>query len=103
MTNLTGSPKQIAWATQIRENQIAELDDLTTVPKLFRMLANNGLGNEEMSQRGVNSMETAASFCETIKAPAKASLLGQVDSKWWIDHECVAAYDAVMHQINLLK
>lgn len=86
-TNLTGSEKQIAWATEIRNAYIAAgVNGATTGTSAFRGYANAAM--------------TAAGITQAELMPRRAELMGLIkvaydricangESAWWIDNQTV--------------
>jgi hypothetical protein len=80
-TQLTGSEKQIAWATEIRTNLLAGFADLIAVTKNAAETARQtGSATEENIQKAIALVESRISDTLAIN---KAS--------WWIDNKSYSA------------
>ena len=83
MVELVGSEKQVAWAEQIRSNNIAIFEKSI---KSFKIREKNGNGYFPAL---VKDLEKALEILKSDKAPA--------DAKWWIEHKKIA--DATIDRV----
>lgn len=73
-TELTGSDKQITWASDIRKTWIADIARL------------DGEGRRTMEKRGMLDDPRYVAFVAAWNAEFAAILAEHTDAAWWIDH-----------------
>lgn len=78
---LTGSDKQIAWASDIRSKMIEALN--ISADKARTILAR--IANDEAATTDPAKVEAAKVECEDNLASITA-ILAITDARWWIDH-----------------
>lgn len=80
---LTGTPKQVAWAMTIRAKMVDELADMRG-----KLIANA----KRQIEAGKLSPEQMAIEMQKL-TQYEATILGQTDASWWIDHRSASAAD----------
>ena len=85
---MTGTPKQIDFATDIRARHMAGIDRLCAMSEIGRELGRRG---HTAARMGITSREACLEFCARIKAAA----VGIDAAAWWIEHRDDADLAAV--------
>lgn len=94
LPELTGSPKQIAWAETIRAQQIADAD--STISTMEGNMSKAPEGQAEIAEK---LLDAAKAIYQEIK--------GQAEASWWIDRRdskiFAEAIRAVYQEIKAAK
>ena len=85
-TILTGSEKQIAWATQIRADEMTGVDEVCTLYYIGRDLCKRGYVDAQMAELGLATAEDAAAFVAKVRSMTIDLLDAKTSSKWWIEN-----------------